>query len=96
MPALDAMTLWLVGAGLLGSFAQAAVSFSRQTWTWRSVVQTVMGGLGGIVVPIVPGVAALPAWWQILLTLVMTYAVPDFTVNAAKQIAYRLRPPDVS
>lgn len=88
----DAQTLWMLGAGMAGSFLRAWVTFSRQTWSKQAAVETVLGGLGALLLPSVPLFSGLGAWGQIATAAVVTYAASDFTINFARQIAAKLRP----
>lgn len=90
LPALDAQTAWLFGAGLVGAGLHAAATFTRQTLSRQSVIQTVLGGLGAVLLTYVWGFNALGPWGQIVVAVIITYAVPDFAINVARQIAARL------
>lgn len=90
MPPLDASTLWLLGAGMLGSFLHAWVTFSSATWTRQATVETLLGGLGGVLLPNVPYFAALSPWSKLVVAILITYAASDFAINLAKQIGAKL------
>jgi len=92
MMIFDAQTLWLLGAGMLGSFAHAYVTFSSADMAWnrQHAVETVLGGLGGLLLPNVPLFSGLSPWGQIVIVLVTTYAVPDFAINLTKQLRAKL------
>lgn len=89
-PMYDSLTVWLLGAGMLGSFGQALITFNRETWTRGNFVQTLLGGLGGVLLGSIPFVSDIKPWGQIVLALVVCYAAPDFIINSAKQIAAKV------
>lgn len=90
MPTLDAQTLWLLGAGFAGRLLHVFVTFNRQPWTRQRVVETILGGCGGVVLPSVPGFTELGPWAQILMAATIVYAAADFLINAARQIGARI------
>ena len=90
LPPLDAQTVWLIGAGMLGAALHASVTFTRATLSRESIVQTFLGGFGAVLLPYVWGFDDLRPWGQIVVAVIVTYAVPDFTINIARQIAVRL------
>lgn len=90
LPVLDPQTVWLAGAGVLGAGLHAAVTLTRETLSRSAVVQAVLGGLGAVLLPYVWGFSDLKPWGQIVVALILTYAVPDFTIETARQIGQRL------
>jgi hypothetical protein len=91
IPALDAHTLWLLGAGMAGSFLRTWVTVTAETWSKRVAVETVLGGAGAVLLPSVPLFSGLSPWGQIVTAAVVSYAAADFTINFARQIAARFK-----
>ena len=90
MPALDAQTLWLLGAGAVGSGLHAWVTFSAATWNRQAAVETILGGLGGVLLVNVPYFPSLGPWSQVTVAVLVTYAASDFAINLAKQVGAKL------
>jgi len=94
-PTLDAQTLWLLGAGMVGRALHVVVTFNAQPWNRQRVVETILGGFAGVVLPGIPGFSDLRPWGQIVMAMVVCYAAADFLVNFARKLAARFRPPAV-
>ena len=90
LPPLQPLTLALLAAGMLGSFLHAWVTFSSKTWTRQALVETVLGGLGGLLLPGVPWFSGLGPWAQLVLAVVVPYAAGDFILNLARQFGAKI------
>jgi hypothetical protein len=90
MPPMDATTLWLLIAGVAGSFLHAAATMTRATFTRQTAIETILGGLGGVLLPNIPFFNDLRPWGQIVIAAVVCYAAGDFVINLARQIGARL------
>lgn len=89
IPPMDHQTLDLLLAGLVGSFLHAAVTINRDTFTRATLVETIIGGLGGPLLQNIEMFNDATPWAQIFITFISTYAAPDFAINFAKQAAQR-------
>lgn len=81
--------LVVVIAALVGAFARAAAS-EQTTWSWRTIVDTAMGGLGAlafyVVLQILPWTAPMMAkldlpWEQVVVVAPFSYVASHVYTN---------------
>jgi len=92
----DALSLWLAGGGLLGSFLRAWITVSQATWSKQTLVDLVIGGAVGFLYPLYPVIAFPPAATmaqKAVIVGVCAYVAGDFVQNAFQRIAGKLAAP---